>query len=103
MAKGWKTIFTNKDTTPSTPTKVTKHFENTIRNTKSLSIDSLKAENDKAYEDKIAKEENLLWAFDNKLFKSKTSIKQAIKIKKEREAAAKKSAEAKTEVTEQAS
>lgn len=94
MAKGWETIFTNKDTTPKNTTKNELHFKNTIRNTKSPTIDKLKAEGDEAYAKKVEKEENLLWAFDNKLLKSKTSIKQAIRIKKEREAAAKKSAEA---------
>ena len=99
MSKGWTTVFTNKDESPSTSTKTQKHFENTIRNTKSLTIDKLKAEGDIAYAEKIAKEDNLLAAFDNKILKSKSAIKQAIRIKKEREAAAKKQEEKKAEAS----
>lgn len=103
MAKGWSTVFTNKDTSPKNTVKNEAHFRNTIRNTKSPTIDKLKADSEKAYEKKIEKEESLLYAFDNKLLKSKFAIKQAIRIKKEREAAAKKQNEVPAEVAESAS
>ena len=90
MAKGWSTIYTNKDTTPATTIKAERHFNNTIRNTPSLPVEKLKANSEAAYVKKIAEEDKLLDAFDNKLLKSKNAIKQAIQLKKEREAAAKK-------------
>ena len=63
MAKGWKTIYTNADTTTETRAeKVRKahHFDKTIRTTETPTIDQLKRINDYNYEIKVAEEEKLL-------------------------------------------
>ena len=94
MAKGWKTAFTiNGSITEATTNKQEHHFNNTIRNIKSLTIEELKAESDTAYTNKKIAEENLLLAFEQKKLKSKTAIKRAIQLQKEKAAAEKKQKE----------
>ena len=94
MAKGWKTVYTNKDTSPALTVKDDKRFNDAIRRTKKVtSVDQLKADSEKAYKNQKDKEDSLLYALDNKLLKSKTAIKQATQIRKAREAAAKKVAQ----------
>lgn len=102
MAKGWKTIYTNADTTTETraeKVRKARHFDKTIRTTETPTIDQLKRINDYNYEIKVAEEEKLLRAFDEKKVKSKAAIKQAIRIKKERAAEAEKKNEVKTEAS----
>ena len=83
MAKGWKTAFTiNGDSEVKSNDK---HFNKTIRNTKSLSIDELKKESANAYAKKTAEIESLLAALESGTLKSKTLIKRAEKIKEDRE------------------
>ena len=83
MAKGWKTAFTiNGDSEVKSNDK---HFNDTIRKTKSLSIDELKKESAEAYARKSAEIESLLAALEAGTLKSKTLIKRAEKIKEDRE------------------
>ena len=91
MANGWKTAFTiNGSNTESTTPKQEHHFKNTIRNTKSPTIEALKAESEVAYTNKQIAEQNLLDAFEQKKVKSKTAIKKALQLQKEKAAAEKK-------------
>ena len=84
MAKGWKTAFTiNGDSEVKSNDK---HFNKTIRNTKTLTIDELKAESKEAFAKKCAQNDSILAAFEEKKLKSKTLIKRAIELKKAIEA-----------------
>lgn len=100
MAKGWKTAF--KINGDSEVKSNDKHFNNTIRNTKSLSIDELKKESSNAYAKKVAETESLLSALETGTLKSKTLIKKATKIKEEREKKAAALAEKQREIAEHA-
>lgn len=61
MAKGWKTVYTNTNTGNKSDFKT---FNNTIRNTRRLSIDELKKEGIELYKKKIAEEDKLIAAVD---------------------------------------
>ena len=94
MANGWKTAFTiNGSTKETISTKQEHHFKNTIRNTKSPTIEALKAESEIAYANKQIAEQNLLEAFEQKKVKSKAAIKKALQLQKEKAAAEKKKKE----------
>ena len=103
MAKGWTTIYTNTDkTTENTRVQINRShkFDNTIKATKTPTLDQLKREFDIAYEVKCLEDARLMDGFDQKKLKSKTLIKRALRMKKEQEkAAAKEAAEKKVEVT----
>lgn len=93
MPKGWTTIYTNADkTTENTRVKINRShkFDNTIRATKTPTLDQLKREFDYAYEVKCLEDARLMDGFDQKKLKSKKLVKQALKLKKEREKAAAK-------------
>ena len=62
MAKGWKTVYTNKNTGNKSNFKA---FDKTIRNTQHLSIDKLKEQGNELYKKKIAKEDKLIAAVES--------------------------------------
>ena len=62
MAKGWKTVYTNKNTGNKSDFKA---FDKAIRNTQYLSIDKLKEQGIELYEKKIAEEDKLIAAVDS--------------------------------------
>lgn len=95
MAKGWTSLITINTAPKSAETAAQrrqrdKSFSNLIRNTKSLSVEDLKKQSDELYAKQRAEEDKLLQAFAEKKVKSKTAIKQALRIKKERAAAEKR-------------
>ena len=61
MAKGWKTVYTNKSTGNKSDFKA---FDKAIRNIQHLSIDKLKEQGNELYKKKIAKEDKLIAAVD---------------------------------------
>lgn len=64
MAKGWKTVYTNKNTSTGNKSYF-KAFDKAIRNTQHLSIDKLKEQGDELYKKKIAKEDKLIEAVES--------------------------------------
>ena len=62
MAKGWKTVYTNKNTGNKSDFKA---FDKAIRNTQHLSIDKLKEQGNELYKKKIAKEDKLIAAVES--------------------------------------
>ena len=62
MAKGWKTVYTNKNTGNKSNFKA---FDKAIRNTQHLSIDKLKEQGNELYKKKIAKEDKLIEAVES--------------------------------------
>lgn len=64
MAKGWKTIYTNKNTGTGNRSYF-KAFNKVIKNTQHLSIDELKEQGDELYKKKIAKEDKLIAAVES--------------------------------------
>lgn len=95
MAKGWISLTTVNTAPKSAETAAQRRqrdrsFSNLIRNTKSLSVEDLKKQSDELYAKQRAEEDKLLQAFAEKKVKSKTAIKQALRIKKERAAAEKR-------------
>lgn len=96
MAKNWVKVETVNDA-PNIETYVEKKrkfsdFNKMIRNTKTKKAHEIMKENEELYEQKVANEDALLAAFEDKKLKSKTLIKQALRIKKERTEAAEKAA-----------
>ena len=90
MAKDWITIKTvnSVDTPPKTKAENFKRertYEKIMKTTKSLSVADLKKHSIELYNKKIEEEDKLLQAFEDKRLKSEKAIKQAIRIKKERE------------------
>ena len=63
MAKGWKTVYTNKNTNTGNKSYF-KTFDKAIRNTQYLSIDKLKEQSIELYEKKIAEEDKLIAAVE---------------------------------------
>ena len=61
MAKGWKTVYTNKSTGNKSNFKA---FDKTIRNIQHLSIDELKEQGIELYKKKIAEEDKLIAAVE---------------------------------------
>ena len=83
----WQTVYCNSSNSPKTKaerTKVDRIASNAIRNVKSLKIEELKKHGDELYDIHVAKEENLISAYNDKRLKSKALIKQAKKIIKKR-------------------
>ena len=64
MAKGWKTIYTNTNTSTESKSDF-KAFDKVIRNTKHLSIDKLKEQSIELYKKKIAEEDKLIAAVES--------------------------------------
>ena len=62
MAKGWKTVYTNKNTENKSDFKA---FDKAIRNTQRFSIDELKEQGNELYKKKIAKEDKLIVAVES--------------------------------------
>ena len=88
MSKWTKVVFTKEEKVEETPAQKKQRiaaFEKAIKNTKSLSAEDLKKESDMLYAKKVATEDSLLKAFEDKKLKSNNAIKQALRIKKERE------------------
>jgi hypothetical protein len=95
MAKGWTQLNTINDVPKNSKTQQEKNkaatrADNLIRSTPSLKAEELKKQGILHFNQKKSEEDALLDAFKEKRLKSKTLIKHAIKIKKEREAEAKK-------------
>ena len=89
MAKGWETIETiyslkNKPETLAERRRKTKIF-NKMMKTPTLTVMELRKRSVENYNKKKAEEDNLLQAYAEKRLKSEKAIKQAIRIKKERE------------------
>lgn len=86
MSKKWKTIRNDasKKSTKEERIKQDRGFVNLINNTKTLSVKDLKAESKELYAAKIAEEDKLLKAFDNKKLKSGEAVRRALRIKKDR-------------------
>ena len=64
MAKGWKTIYTNTNTSTGNKSDF-KAFDKAIRNTQHLSIDKLKEQGNELYKKKIANEDKLIAAVES--------------------------------------
>ena len=92
MAKGWNRIYTNSIDNDKDAVNEAK-FNKTIRNTKKKTLDQLQKEFDDAFSKQKANEESLLAAYEGKILKSKTLIKRAAKLAKEKEQLNKKNAE----------
>ena len=94
MAKGWTRISTINDTINAETAAQKQHreqqFATAIHNVKSLSLEDLKKHSDEVYASIEADKTQLLDAFNEKKLKSKTAIKRALQVKKEREVAEKK-------------
>lgn len=88
MEKKWTTIETvnsiKNTETKSDKIKRMKNFDNLIHNTKILSKEDLKKHGDDLFTEKKNAEDQLLEAYNDKKLKSKKLIKQALRIKKER-------------------
>ena len=89
MSKEWKHFATINDLSHSLSTKEIarkeKNFNNAIHNEKTLSVEKLKKHYEELYEKKLQEENNLLEAFKEKKLKSKTAIKKALILKKEKQ------------------
>ena len=91
MAKGWKTVYTNTNTSTSTGNKSDfKAFDKAIRNTQCLSIYELKKQGIELYEKKIAEEDKLIAAVESGRATKPEQIERVNAIKEAR-AKAKKS------------
>ena len=87
----WETVFTsNPDLHKKSAIK--NKNNNLIRNTKSKKYEDLKKEGDEYFIAKETKENSLVFALENKILKSKSAIKKANQIKKDRTAAAERKA-----------
>ena len=81
MAKGWKTVYTNKNTGNKSDFKA---FNKAIRNTQHLSIDELKEQGNELYKKKIAKEDKLIAAVESGRATKPEKIERVNTIKKAR-------------------
>ena len=81
MAKGWKTVYTNKNTGNKSDFKA---FDKAIRNTQHLSIDKLKEQGNELYKKKIAKEDKLISAVEEGRATKPELIEKANTIKEAR-------------------
>ena len=84
MAKGWKTVYTNKNTGNKSDFKA---FDKAIRNTQSLSTYELEKQNIELYEKKIAEEDKLIAAVEAGRATKPEQIERANAIKAAREKA----------------
>ena len=92
MAKGWEHFSTVNDTpvkSDETKKAIRKTAERIMRKTEILSEEQMKKASDERYAAKIAREESLLAAYEEKKLKSKKLIREtrAIKARREKEAA----------------
>lgn len=97
MTKGWEHFSTVNDVkVEDKRSKQTRAKAATrmIRTVVTLSEDEMKKASNELYEARTIEEDNLIAAYDSKKLKSKRLIKQARNLKKLREEAAKKAAEA---------
>lgn len=96
MAKGWTTIVTINDVPKGElKTAAWKAFENKHRNDKPMKAEDLKKAGNQRFREKMAHQEQLIEAYNEKKLKSKDLIREARSIIKAREEAAKKLAEKK--------
>ena len=86
MAKGWKTVYTNTNTSTGNKSNF-KAFDKAIRNTQHLSIDELKEQGNELYKKKIAKEDKLIAAVESGRATKPEQIERVKAIKKTREKA----------------
>ena len=96
----WQTIYCNMSNSPRTKTERVRHdriTSNAIKTVKSLKLDEMKKHGDELYDIHVAKEDNLINAYNDKRLKSKALIKQAKKIIKKRAEALVADPEAKVE------
>ena len=82
MAKNWEEVFNNKIGSSNKSIRVK---DNLNRNNKSLSFEDLKKEGDKLYDKKVAEENKLVQAYEDKKLKNKQLIKKARDIIAKRE------------------
>lgn len=94
MAKGWKTVYTNANTSTGNKSNF-KAFDKAIRNTKCLLIYELKKQGIELYEKKIAEEDKLIAAVEAGRATKPEQIERVNAIKEARE-----KAKAKTEKKE---
>lgn len=83
MAKGWKTVYTNKNRSTGNKSYF-KAFDKAIRNTQRFSIDELKEQGNELYKKKIAKEDKLIAAVESSRATKPEQIKRANAIKEAR-------------------
>ena len=81
MAKGWKTVYTNKNTGNKSDFKAS---DKAIRNTQRLSINELKEQGAELYKKKIAKEDKLIAAVESGRATKPEQIERANAIKEAR-------------------
>ena len=81
MAKGWKTVYTNKNTRNKSDFKA---FDKAIKNTQHHSIDELKEQGIELYKKKIAKEDKLIEAVESGRATKPEQIERVNAIKKAR-------------------
>lgn len=88
MAKGWVKLNTVNDITYNNNRGARAERDNNfnllIKNTKTPSIKKLKEDSEKLYAQQKAEDDKLLDAFEKNILKSKTAIKRALQLKKER-------------------
>ena len=84
MAKGWKTIYTNTNTSTGNKSDF-KAFDKAIRNTQSLSTYELEKQNIELYEKKIAEEDKLIAAVEAGRATKPEQIERVKAIKEARE------------------
>lgn len=81
MAKGWKTVYTNKNTGNKSDFKA---FDKAIKNAQHLSIDKLKEQGNELYKKKIAEEDKLIAAVESGRATKPEQIERVNAIKKAR-------------------
>ena len=88
MAKGWKTVYTNTNTSTGNKSDF-KAFDKAIRNTQHLSINELKEQGIELYKKKIAEEDKLIAAVESGRATKPEQIERVNTIKEAREKAKK--------------
>ena len=86
MAKGWKTVYTNRSTGNKSDSKA---FDKATRNTQHLSINELKEQGIELYKKKIAEEDKLIAAVESGRATKPEQIERVNTIKEAREKAKK--------------
>ena len=88
MAKGWSSIVTvNNVANTETADQKKRRFikaEQSFHHQKNASYKDMKDRSEKSYLEQQKADGDLLIAFENKKLKSKTAIKRALRLKKER-------------------
>lgn len=97
MSKGWKTIPTINDSTPTKETnRASKHFKSMMdkvpvyTGTQEEIEKKIKQHQEEMFAKQTAEEDKLLDAFANKKLRNKAAIKKAIALSKKRNKAAQK-------------